>query len=75
MDLVILNRGHMTRTTPELAPPSAYPRTTPTGLRLSHVRFKVHQAHKHGRPSVEPDFEHGALQFRSRDLTIKPPRP
>ncbi|GBN35334.1 hypothetical protein AVEN_19128-1 [Araneus ventricosus] len=27
------------------------------------------------RVSVESDFEHGALRPRSRDLTIRPPRP
>ncbi|GBL97278.1 hypothetical protein AVEN_274625-1, partial [Araneus ventricosus] len=34
-DLVILNRGQMTRTTPELAPPSQSFRATPTGGRLA----------------------------------------
>ncbi|GBM29908.1 hypothetical protein AVEN_246467-1 [Araneus ventricosus] len=34
-DLVILNRGQMTRTTPELAPPSPNFRATPTGGRLA----------------------------------------
>ncbi|GBN57575.1 hypothetical protein AVEN_17322-1, partial [Araneus ventricosus] len=33
-DLVILNQGQMTRTTPELAPPSPNFRATPTGGRL-----------------------------------------
>ncbi|GBM64625.1 hypothetical protein AVEN_28226-1 [Araneus ventricosus] len=34
-DLVILNCGQMTRTTPELAPPSPNFRATPTGGRLA----------------------------------------
>ncbi|GBM66348.1 hypothetical protein AVEN_227814-1 [Araneus ventricosus] len=34
-DLVILNLGQMTRTTPELAPPLPNFRTTPTGGRLT----------------------------------------
>ncbi|GBM28178.1 hypothetical protein AVEN_172671-1 [Araneus ventricosus] len=35
MDLVILNRSQMMRTTPELAPPSPSFHTTPTGGRLA----------------------------------------
>ncbi|GBO40477.1 hypothetical protein AVEN_130492-1 [Araneus ventricosus] len=34
-DLVILNRGQMTRTTPELTPPSPSFRATPAGGRLA----------------------------------------
>ncbi|GBM88142.1 hypothetical protein AVEN_213957-1 [Araneus ventricosus] len=34
-DLVILNHGQMTRTTPELAPPSPNFHDTPTGGRLA----------------------------------------
>ncbi|GBM85530.1 hypothetical protein AVEN_53130-1 [Araneus ventricosus] len=34
-DQVILNRGQMTRTTPQLAPPSPGSRTTPAGGRLT----------------------------------------
>ncbi|GBM13671.1 hypothetical protein AVEN_148193-1 [Araneus ventricosus] len=34
-DLVILNLGQMTRTTPELAPPSSNFHATPTGGRLT----------------------------------------
>ncbi|GBN01074.1 hypothetical protein AVEN_3627-1 [Araneus ventricosus] len=34
-DLVILNLGQMTRTTPDLTPPSPNFRTTPTGGRLA----------------------------------------
>ncbi|GFU55436.1 hypothetical protein TNCV_2550241 [Trichonephila clavipes] len=34
-DLVFLNHGQVTRTTPELAPPSPTYHTTPTGGRLS----------------------------------------
>ncbi|GBO15086.1 hypothetical protein AVEN_237407-1 [Araneus ventricosus] len=44
-DLVILNCGQMTRTTPDLAPPSPNFRTTPAGGRLApYVRFDVQQA-------------------------------
>ncbi|GBN80921.1 hypothetical protein AVEN_213904-1, partial [Araneus ventricosus] len=34
-DLVILNHGQMTRTTPELVPPSSSFHATPTGGRLA----------------------------------------
>ncbi|GBM58500.1 hypothetical protein AVEN_212753-1 [Araneus ventricosus] len=42
-DLVILNRGQMTRTTPELAPASRSFRATPARGRLAHdVRRQAH---------------------------------
>ncbi|GBN09613.1 hypothetical protein AVEN_44887-1 [Araneus ventricosus] len=44
--LVNLNRGQMTRVTPELAPASPNFRNTPAGRHFTHVRFNVPQAHK-----------------------------
>ncbi|GBM46416.1 hypothetical protein AVEN_161004-1 [Araneus ventricosus] len=56
----------MTRTTPELSPPSRSFRTTPTGGRLTHyVKFNEQQANKHGGSSVESGFKPGTLR---RDL-------
>ncbi|GBN73184.1 hypothetical protein AVEN_236881-1 [Araneus ventricosus] len=53
-DLVILNRGQMTRTTLELAPSTPNSHTTPLGGRQIHdVRFSVQEAHIHGDSSVE----------------------
>ncbi|GBM97404.1 hypothetical protein AVEN_260337-1 [Araneus ventricosus] len=74
-ELVNFNRSHMTRTTPELAPPLQ--------------TFEQHQQEDvwpprydlecngtiHGVSSVESGFEPRSLQPLSRDLTTKPPRP
>ncbi|GBM65358.1 hypothetical protein AVEN_268988-1 [Araneus ventricosus] len=45
----------MTRTTSRLASPFPNFLTTPMGGGLTHVRFRVRQAHKHGRSYVESD--------------------
>ncbi|GFW54835.1 hypothetical protein TNCV_2654751 [Trichonephila clavipes] len=42
-DLVILNYDQVTRTTPELVPPSPNFHTTPMEGRLNSDRFNVHQ--------------------------------
>ncbi|GFW08049.1 uncharacterized protein TNCV_2978171 [Trichonephila clavipes] len=42
-DHVILNRGQVTWTTPELAPPSPNYHTTPMGGRFSSRRFNMHR--------------------------------
>ncbi|GFU91501.1 hypothetical protein TNCV_2542691 [Trichonephila clavipes] len=52
-DLVILNHGQVTKTTPKLAPSSPNFRTIPTGGRLSIDRFNVHQPLLHGGSSTE----------------------
>ncbi|GBN08195.1 hypothetical protein AVEN_57211-1 [Araneus ventricosus] len=65
----------MTRTTSELAPPSLNFRTTSAEGRLAHVRFNVHQAHKHYGSSVESGFEPGALRLHGRDHATWPLRP
>ncbi|GBO32705.1 hypothetical protein AVEN_28843-1 [Araneus ventricosus] len=47
----------MAKSTPELAPPTPNFHATPEGGRLTHVRFNVHQAHKHDGSSVESSLE------------------
>ncbi|GFW34457.1 hypothetical protein TNCV_500751 [Trichonephila clavipes] len=42
MDLVILNHGQVTRTTPKIAPLSPHFHTTPVGGRLRFYRFNGH---------------------------------
>ncbi|GBN08749.1 hypothetical protein AVEN_9913-1 [Araneus ventricosus] len=60
MGLVSLNRGRMTRITPELASPSQNFRIMPAGGSLTHnVRLNMHQAHIRGGFSVESGFELG----------------
>ncbi|GBO24371.1 hypothetical protein AVEN_30731-1 [Araneus ventricosus] len=66
-EIVILNRSPI-----GLAPSSPNICTTRAGELLTHVRFSVHQAHKHDGSSVESGFESGTL--RGRDLTTRPPR-
>ncbi|GBM35969.1 hypothetical protein AVEN_201683-1 [Araneus ventricosus] len=56
MDLVILIRCQMTRTTSELEPSPIF-RTTPAGGHLIHMIFNVHQAHKYGESSVVSNLE------------------
>ncbi|GBM56005.1 hypothetical protein AVEN_45149-1 [Araneus ventricosus] len=71
MDLVISNRGQMTRMAPELSHPSF--RTTPTGGSLAfEVRFNVHWDHIYGGSSVE--CEPGTLKPWSQDFTTRPRR-
>ncbi|GBN65168.1 hypothetical protein AVEN_63678-1, partial [Araneus ventricosus] len=60
INVVILNRGQMTRTTPELAPPSPDFRITPEGERLAPYKA---------------GFEPGILQPQSPTFTTRPPRP
>ncbi|GBO30006.1 hypothetical protein AVEN_161647-1 [Araneus ventricosus] len=72
MNLVMLIRGRMTRTTPELAPPLSKLRTTPTGGRLATTYDLT--ARIHGGSSVESGFEPGTLRPLSRDFTTRPPR-
>ncbi|GBO21093.1 hypothetical protein AVEN_148555-1 [Araneus ventricosus] len=62
MDLVILNLGQMTRTTPELDAPSPSFLTTPAGGPLAPDGFGVHQAHLHGGSSIESGFEPGNVE-------------
>ncbi|GBN23472.1 hypothetical protein AVEN_102900-1 [Araneus ventricosus] len=69
MDLVILNRCQMMRTTPKLAPPSPNFRTTSAGGRLTHdIRVSMHQAHMRGGSSLESGLEPGTLRLQSRDI-------
>ncbi|GBN57661.1 hypothetical protein AVEN_23965-1 [Araneus ventricosus] len=80
----------MTRTTPELAPPSPNFRATPTGGRLATTYDLVCNRPYatgnrpyppcmpvgiHGGSSVESGFEPATLRSRGRDLTTRPPRP
>ncbi|GFY05902.1 hypothetical protein TNCV_4405671 [Trichonephila clavipes] len=51
-NIVNLNHGQVTWTKPELTAPSPNFYTTPTGVRLSHDRFNVHQPPLHGGSSV-----------------------
>ncbi|GBM44841.1 hypothetical protein AVEN_201088-1 [Araneus ventricosus] len=74
VDLIILNRSMMTRTTLKLALSSPNFRTTPAGGRLTYVRFGMHQGHKQGGSSVGSGCGPGALRFRRRDLTTRSPR-
>ncbi|GFY02521.1 hypothetical protein TNCV_3504011 [Trichonephila clavipes] len=53
MDLVILNHGQMTRTSPELAHPSPNFRTTPTGGHLSFNIFNMHPPPAHGHTGLK----------------------
>ncbi|GBM22442.1 hypothetical protein AVEN_221507-1 [Araneus ventricosus] len=74
MDLIIWNRGQITKTTPEPAPPSSDFRTTPAGGRLTRdVRLNVDHAHIHSGFSIEPSFEPGILRPRNRNFIIRPP--
>ncbi|GFX75515.1 hypothetical protein TNCV_4714221 [Trichonephila clavipes] len=52
MDLVILNHGQVTRTTPELPSPSPNFHSTPMGECLSLSEFKVHWHPLHGLSSA-----------------------
>ncbi|GBO12639.1 hypothetical protein AVEN_114526-1 [Araneus ventricosus] len=72
MDLVISNRGQMTRKKFQLTPPSPNFRATLEGE--YPVRFNVHQAHRHGGSLVESGFEPGSRLFRNRHLSTKSPR-
>ncbi|GBN00443.1 hypothetical protein AVEN_31217-1, partial [Araneus ventricosus] len=67
-DLVTMNSCQMTKTTPELAPLSPNFRI---GGRLTHIRFKVHQALKPDGSLVESGFEPEALQLRSLFVSEK----
>ncbi|GBM62133.1 hypothetical protein AVEN_207622-1 [Araneus ventricosus] len=61
-DLVILNRGQMTRTTPDLELPSPNFHATAAGGRLAfYVWFKVQQIRIHGGSSVESGFDPGVI--------------
>ncbi|GBN04266.1 hypothetical protein AVEN_264495-1, partial [Araneus ventricosus] len=65
----------MTRTTPELAPPSPNFRATPTGGRLATTYdLACNRPHTSGS-SVESGLEPATLRSRGRDLTTRPPRP
>ncbi|GBM03412.1 hypothetical protein AVEN_265455-1 [Araneus ventricosus] len=67
MDLVIFNRGQMTRMTTELAHSSPSFRTKPAkGRGTGSI---------HGGSSVESGLEPGTFQPRNRDLTTRPPTP
>ncbi|GBM30296.1 hypothetical protein AVEN_52700-1 [Araneus ventricosus] len=61
----------MTRTTPELAPPSPNFRATPAGGRLA-TAYDLACNRPHTR---ESGFEPVTLRSRGRDLTTRPPRP
>ncbi|GBN69987.1 hypothetical protein AVEN_131356-1 [Araneus ventricosus] len=66
MDLVISNRGQMTRT----IPPSPNIRNTSAGEILTHdIIFSVHEVHMLGGSSTESGFKPGTLRFRRRHLT------
>ncbi|GBN23995.1 hypothetical protein AVEN_204553-1 [Araneus ventricosus] len=75
----------MTRTTPDLAPPSPNFRATPTHsgpvskTKLDHCATGGRLATTYdlacGGSSVESGFEPATLRSRGRDLTTRPPRP
>ncbi|GBN39715.1 hypothetical protein AVEN_262257-1 [Araneus ventricosus] len=66
MDLVISNRGQMTR----MIPPSPNIRNTSAGDILTHdIIFSLHEVHMLGGSSTESGFEPGTLRFRHRELT------
>ncbi|GBN39718.1 hypothetical protein AVEN_262260-1 [Araneus ventricosus] len=65
----------MTRTTPDLTPPSPNTRNTSAGESMTHVMiFSVHEVHMLGGSSTESGFEPGTIRFRRRDLTTRPLR-
>ncbi|GBN90856.1 hypothetical protein AVEN_22702-1 [Araneus ventricosus] len=68
-DLVILNHGQMTWMTAMLGTPSLRFCTTPVGGHMTHAKFGLYYAHRHGRSSVESGFEPRTLQ--SQDLITK----
>ncbi|GBM81151.1 hypothetical protein AVEN_226971-1 [Araneus ventricosus] len=76
MNLVILNRYQVTRTTPELAPLSPDFRATPTGGRLATTYDLVCN-----RPHTRRIFRGIKFRtcdppaFQNRDLTTRPPWP
>ncbi|GBO11417.1 hypothetical protein AVEN_137653-1 [Araneus ventricosus] len=69
MDLVILNRGQMTRTAPELAPLSKLPHHI-NGRTFGQDGFNVHQSRLPSDSSVESGFEPATLWPRGQDLNI-----
>ncbi|GBL83294.1 hypothetical protein AVEN_110622-1 [Araneus ventricosus] len=74
-DLVILNRGQMSRTTPELAPP-----LQPFASHQLEDVWPLRMIWRatgpiHGGSSVESGFEQATLRFRGRDLTTRPTLP
>ncbi|GFV92316.1 hypothetical protein TNCV_3949261 [Trichonephila clavipes] len=70
MDLVILSRGQVTRTTPELAPPSPNYHPTPPGGRLSIMHISPTR-----RVFSSTGFELVTCQQRSDNLTTRLLRP
>ncbi|GBM83422.1 hypothetical protein AVEN_14071-1 [Araneus ventricosus] len=64
----------MTRTTPELEPPSPNFRSTPTGGRLAS-RYDLARIAIRGGSSVESGFEPATLRSGDRDLATRPTRP
>ncbi|GBN88974.1 hypothetical protein AVEN_88073-1 [Araneus ventricosus] len=65
----------MTRTTPDLTPPSPNIRNTSAGESMTRViMFSVHKVHMLGGSSTKSGFEPGAIRFRRRDLTTRPLR-
>ncbi|GBL79271.1 hypothetical protein AVEN_92488-1 [Araneus ventricosus] len=70
MNLVILSRGQMTRTTTEQAPASQA--SAQAGEQLAPcVWFSVQQAHIHGGSSEELGLEPGTLRPRRLELTSR----
>ncbi|GBN29843.1 hypothetical protein AVEN_61342-1 [Araneus ventricosus] len=66
----------MARRTPELAPPLRnFALHQRKDVWREDARFGAKQAHIHGGSSIELGFKPGTLYLRSRDLTIRPPRP
>ncbi|GBN39986.1 hypothetical protein AVEN_73269-1, partial [Araneus ventricosus] len=65
----------MTRTTPEMLPPSPNFHATPAGGRLTTTYDLTCNRPTHGGSSVESGFEPGTLRPQSWDLTTRPPRP
>ncbi|GBL89168.1 hypothetical protein AVEN_158434-1, partial [Araneus ventricosus] len=66
------NHGQMTRTAPELAPPSPLFHATPTGGRLATA---YDLACNNGGSSVKLGLESVTLRPQSRYPTTRPPRP
>ncbi|GBO22365.1 hypothetical protein AVEN_6037-1 [Araneus ventricosus] len=62
----------MMRKTSGLSTLSPNFRTSPVRGYLTHVRFNLHQAHKHSGFSVESGIEPVGRRSRSQDLTTKP---
>ncbi|GBM37595.1 hypothetical protein AVEN_70619-1 [Araneus ventricosus] len=72
MDLVILARDQMTRTTLETDTPSLNFFAIPAGGRLTQVRFNAHQASTHSGSSMEPGLKSPILKPNAVTRPLRP---